>query len=990
MPHFFRAPIAFVFLSLLALGFGPLSAQPQDVYPVCPTGTNEARSLNGHWHFKYIAGSDLGADANFQNPAFTDTSWKTIVVPGHWELQGFAKPQYAKVDDGTGLYRQVFRVPPSWRGERIFLRFDGVLYGFHAWVNGTEIGSWASAYNPAAFDVTDALKPSGDNLLAVKVSTHSHGFEFDTNDCWALSGIYRDVTLFAVPTVHVTGFKSFTRLQPDGTVILHVAVGTSMPTTGKGILRTPDGESVGEFQFTSETDTTIEVAHPELWSAETPTLYTLELTLISGQQISEKIGLREVTIVDGVLQLNGRPVKLRGADHHDIWPVNGRVATEALMRRDLELMRAANINFIRTSHYPPHPRFLELCDEMGFYVMDEVPFGFGDEHLKDPAYQETLLTRARATVHRDRNRPCVIIWSVGNENPNTPLTFATGQEVKKLDPSRPICFPQVGSYFARSYHELPDWVDIYAPHYPEVATVARYAHELTRPVIFTEYAHALGLASDRIETEWAIMQASPRIAGGAVWMFQDQGILRISDKPVDRSAPTIDVWPDATHFFDTSGNGGMDGIVYSDRTPQTDYWEVRKAYSPVQIAARDIVIRPDEKTITVQLENRFDFRSLDGITLTWTFVRNGSPVAKGDVNLHAGSHAKEDITLQIPNELSHPDGNFDWLELHCLNEQRTSFYERTLRLKKNSTGTLHDSIEAELASGKLEVHESPDAVKIIHDTFTFSLLRKTGAVQLRDAAGTILASGFLPHAGRKFTEAERLRALKSSIWQGALLTPAEPPKIEIHRDDGGISLVISGRYPRSDAAGQSLSGTHTLRVKNNGMIEVDYDFNADAGSTGHLLEAGLAVLAPRPATEFRWVGAGPYAGYPGKEALNEFGIFHLTRDDLHFQGNRRGVELAALTRTTGEGLVILSPDPTNIAVEKETDGIVMSHNALLSGLGNKGVGPETNIAAKSAHITGHFTVVPLTSAWPGALIRWLGSPTATVSAFHPFYHSYDQ
>ncbi len=990
MPRFSRTPITFVFTSLLALGCGLLSAQPQDVYPVRPAGANEARSLNGSWHFKYIAGSDLGAEANFQNSTFADASWKTITVPGHWELQGFAKPRYAQVDDGTGLYREVFQVPPSWQGQRVFLRFDGVLYGFHAWVNGIEIGSWASAYNPSSFDITDALKPSGDNLLAVKVSTHSHGFEFDTNDCWALSGIYRDVTLFAVPTVHVTGFKSFTQLQSNGTAILHVAVDTNTPATGKGTLRTIDGQTVGEFAFTSQTDTTITVTHPQLWSAERPTLYTLELALASGQQITEKIGLREVTIVGGVLQLNGRPIKLHGADHHDIWPVNGRVATEELMRRDLELMRAANINFIRTSHYPPHPRFLELCDEMGFYVMDEIPFGFGDEHLRDPAYQETLLTRARATVHRDRNRPCVLIWSVGNENPNTPLTFATGQEVKKLDPSRPICFPQVGSYFAKSYHELPDWVDIYAPHYPEVATVAKYARELTRPIIFTEYAHALGLASGRIEAEWAIMQASPRIAGGAVWMFQDQGILRTSEKPVDRSAPTITVWPDATHFYDTSGNGGMDGIVYSDRTPQTDYWEVRKAYSPVHIAARDIALRSDEKTISVQLENRFDFRSLDGMTLTWAFVRNGSSIANGTVSLHAAAQATEAVMLQIPNELSNADGNYDWLELRCLNEQGTSFYERTLRLRRNSPSTPSNLIESELTAGKLEVRESPDAVKIIHDKFTLSLSRKTGEAQLTDAAGTILAAGFLPHVGRKFTEAERLRALKSSIWQGALVTAAEPPKIEIHHDADGISIVVSGRYARPDTAGQFLSGTYTLHVKNNGGIEVNYEFHPDAGSTGHLLEAGLALLVPTAASEFRWIGTGPYAGYPGKEALNEFGIFHLTREDLHFQGNRRGVELAALTRPAGEGLVIISPDPTDIAVEKENDGTMLSHNALLSGLGNKGVGPETAIAAESARIAGHFTVVPLNSAWPAALTRWLGSPTATVNAFQPFYHSYDQ
>jgi beta-galactosidase len=977
-------------LTWVAILSARLSAQPQEIYPVRPGGANEAASLDGRWRFKYIAGSALGSDGAFQQPDFADDTWKTIAVPGHWELQGFAEPQYARIDEGTGLYRRTFRVSPQWTGQRIFLHFDGVLYGFDAWVNGIKVGSWASAYNPVAFDITDALKPDGDNLLAVKVSTHSHGFDFDINDCWALSGIYREVTLFAVPAIHFTGFRSSTTLTSDGTAVLHVAVDTNTATTGQGTLRTSDGTSVAEFGFSSHTDNKITVAHPQLWTAETPALYTLELTLASGQRISEKIGLREVAIVNGVLQLNGCPIKLHGADHHDIWPVNGRVATEELMRRDLELMRAANINFIRTSHYPPHPRFLELCDEMGFYVMDEVPFGFGDEHLTDPTYQTDLLTRAHATVHRDRNRPCVIVWSVGNENPNTPLTFATGQEVKKLDPSRPICFPQVGSYFAKSYHELPDWVDIYAPHYPTVATVANYSKELTRPIIFTEYAHALGLATDRVEAEWALMQASPRIAGGAVWMFQDQGILRTSAQPVDPQAPNISVWPDATHYYDTSGNGGMDGIVYSDRTPQTDYWEVRKVYSPVQIAAREIEIQPGDKTLSLQLENRFDFRSLTGMTLAWTMVRNGNPVSNGTVKLQATAHAHESVTVPIPRELAETSNYFDWLEIHVLDEHNTSIQERTIRLRQNPRPSPLRLLEAELPEGTLQVDESTDTVKVTQGKFVLSVSRKNGEARLSDAAGTTLVSGLLPHAGRKFTEAERLRAVKSPLWQGQLLHPVEPPHVEVRRESGAVSLIMSGRYARTDAPGQFISGTHTLRMNSNGMVQVDYDFRPDAGSTGHILEAGLAMMTPVDATEFRWLGAGPYAGHPGKEALNEFGIFHLTREDLHFQGNRRDVELAALTLSSGTGVLLISPSPADVAVEWTSDGTVLSHNALLSGLGNKGVAPETNISANSAHITGHFTLLPLSESWPASLLQWLGGPTTTVKAFHPFYHSYDQ
>jgi len=248
------------------------------------------------------------------------------------------------------------------------------------------------------------------------------GWEFDTNDCWGLAGIFRDVTVFAVPPAHLQSYTARTTLAADGSARLDIAALTSAPAGLSGRLLAPDGRLIREFPFSTNENVSsaaaVVVDHPRLWTAETPELYTLELTVSARRQhpqiVRERIGLREVSIQKGVLRLNGRPIKLHGVDHHDIWPDVGRAATEEHLRRDLGLIKAANCNFIRTSHYPPHPRLIELCDELGIYVMNEVPFGFGDDHLTDPGYQEILFNRARATVRRDRNRPSVIIWSVGN------------------------------------------------------------------------------------------------------------------------------------------------------------------------------------------------------------------------------------------------------------------------------------------------------------------------------------------------------------------------------------------------------------------------------------------------------------------------------------------------------------------------------------------------------------------------------------------------
>jgi beta-galactosidase len=979
----------------------PASAQPQTVYPVRHGPASQ--SLNGTWTFKYVAGSDPGADGKFFEPAFDAAAWATIPVPSHWELQGFAEPKYGnKLADGTGLYRTTFHVPDNWAGgHRVFLRFDGVLYGFDAWVNGVKVGSWASSYNPVTFDVTDALKPGAANVLAVQVTTRSKGWEFDTNDCWALSGIYRDVTLFSTPATHFKDYTARTTLQPDGSAELHLDVqadrGTdTAPAVVTGRLVSPADGSVREFQFPLGADahgeTTLTIPHPALWTAETPSLYPLELALQVGgqsiQQISEKIGLRQVTIEQGVLKLNGVAIKLHGADHHDLSPDVGRALTEEHMLKDLALIKAANINFIRTSHYPPHPRFIELCDEQGIYVMCEVPFGYGDEHLTDASYQDILLTRARATVMRDKNRPSVIVWSVGNENPNTPLTFATGREVKRLDPTRPICYPQVGSYFGRTYADLPDFVDIYSPHYPVASTLRDYAKKLTRPIIVTEYAHQLGLASDRVQEEWEIMQANERYAGGSVWMFQDQGLLRTADRPYDRLTPTHYVWVDSRHYYDTSDMDGVDGIVYSDRTPQTDYWQVRKVYSPVQFPERSQAVHPGAQDITLQVENRFDFRTLAGINLLWSLQKNGVIQQSGVQPLKAAPHGHESVAIAV----TLPDGSAGdvyALETSCVDETGRRFYERTIRLDQSPVGGRAAQLVAGLPSSGPKMTEAGPEVRIGNGSFEVRLNRQTGSLTLRDSHGQILADGLYPHVGRRFTMAEEVRARTTPIWKGSFLQNPIEPKVEVSTTAGGVQLTVHGKYPRNDLPEQFLEGEYTLLVTNHGSLEVTYNY-APTKATGTFLEVGLSLVAPASASELRWVGQGPYAGYPGKDRLNEFGLHHLNREDIRFQGNRREVEVAVLSSPAGTGLAVTG-EAMDLAVENTADGVILSHNALLSGRGNKGSNPDAPLKADAIkQITGKFTLIPLDAKWPALLTQWFGQPSQPVEVQHPFYQSYDQ
>ncbi len=976
----------------------------------CPDGAADfSRSLNGVWNFKYIPALDAGPDERFFAPEFDAAAWKPITVPGHWELQGFAEPRYeGDLQEGLGLHRRAFRVDQSWRGRRVFLRFEGVLYGFTVYVNGKTVGEWASGFNQSTFDITDALTADGaENILAVRVSTRSKGWDFDTMDCWSISGIYRDVTLFSLPEAHLKDYTTRTTLLPDGSARLDVDLVASAAGRVEGRLLAPDGATAGLITVSvpadGRTSAALIVEHPALWSAESPSLYRLELAFESAEgesvhRVATRVGVRQVAIEDGVLKLNGSPIKLRGVNHHEIWP-EGRVSTEENTRRDLTLIRDANINFVRTSHYPPHPRLLELCDEMGLYVLDEVPFIHGRQHLKDPAYQETLYTRARATVARDKNHASVLFWSVGNENPVNELGNNTGKLVKQLDPTRPVMFPTIGSYFAENHPRMSDAQDIYAPHYPALKRVREYARTLTRPILFTEYAHQRGLAraGTAVQDLWEQFYQSPRIAGGAVWVFQDQGLLRTTDDATGVKDGDLMAWIDAHRYYDTHGFFAMDGLVYSDRTPQTDYWLVRKVYSPVQIKERAPPARPGDQMLSFDVENRHDFRSLAGFHLVWALQQNGSVLRQGSVALAAPPKRTETVSVSVSLPAKPEDDVFTFA-LRCEDETGRSIYERDLRLDTGlSDGARLSALRASVSAGELGLDQDDDRIVVRHPGYRLELGRHTGRLALRKPDGEVLVSDFGPHTGRNPTinDMGKGRERLPELWAGSLLTEVTDLKTEARRTAEGIEITVGGRYPRPGKPEEAVVGACTLRISPDGVIEVGYDY-APEHATGELLEAGFALSVPAAQSEFRWLGEGPYAGYPGKDRLNEYGLFHLNRDDLYFPGNRRSVELALLAQPAGPGLLLVGSRLT-VDLEKQGEATILSHLACVPGErgAQEGQGENVDIssrlkAASLNTISGRFILLPLSSEWPGPLVRWFGAPDRRVPVLKPFLRSYDQ
>ena len=667
-------------------------AQVKDAFSgILPvTDRTQTQSLNGTWQLKVIEGISDKTDV-----PQADATWGTIPVPGCWEAYGFCKPSYDHAAALTGYYRTAFTLPDTWRGQRVAIRFDGVLYGYDLFLNGRFVGSWRSGYNTAVFDLTPYLdRKASRQQLAMRVISQFRGSDFDYNDDWAPTGIFRDVTLMAYPDVHLSDLTIRTRLTGEVSVDVQIAHADSKTRVEHDILDA-QGRLVGHDR----------VEKPHLWTAETPYLYTLRTRLLHKgkllQTFTHRFGFRQLTVEGNILKLNGTAIKLRGVTSHATDPRTVKVVSDSLTLRDMQLMKEASVNYIRTSHYPREPRFYELADSLGFYVIDEVPFGFGDKNLHDSTFYAQLQQRAQATVRRDKNHPSVLIWSLGNENPLTDICIRLGDYVKReLDASRPVCYPQVGSYFRRFNYDFPKVADIYAPHYPTTGQLADFYQRADRPVVFTEYCHTLGISFEDHDRQWEIIERTPCIAGGSVWEWVDQGM---PFKTGGTAAPfrpygyeeRVFTSPDGG--FEMFGNKGTDGLLYADRTPLPNYYELQHNYA--RAAVTDSIFRG-----TLHIRNRYDFLNLkDNVTIAWTLTADRDTVAKGAFSPDCRPHTTVAYPLQLPASL-YTAGRLCLLQLSFTDAQGHTFLRQTLPVEGTSAQPLAQRILGALPPSSL----SPD------------------------------------------------------------------------------------------------------------------------------------------------------------------------------------------------------------------------------------------------------------------------------------------
>ncbi len=614
-------------------------------------------SLNGTWRF-HLDANPASAVQGFESPAFDDSAWDDIPVPSNWQLQGdiargqhrYDKPMYTNVqypfpidrlpgvpldDNPTGHYRRSFTVPEEWAGRRLFLTFDGVDSAFYVWLNGRMLGFSKDSRLPAEFDITDFVQP-GANLLALRVLRWSDGSYVEDQDFWRLSGIFRDVTLWSAPTLHIRDFAVVTELDAayrDATLHLRGQIRNyrtdAQACRLEAQLLDPQGQPVFAQPLTAtanlnangETSVTLSapVSNPAKWSAEHPTLHTLLLSLYGAdgsllEVESCRVGFRCVEIRDGLLLVNGVRVLLKGVNRHEHDPETGHTVGEALMIQDIRLMKQHNINAVRTSHYPNHPRWYELCDEYGLYLYDEANIeshGVWDRLTKDPLWEAAFLDRVSRMVERDKNHPSVIVWSLGNESGYGRNHAACSAWVRANDPTRPV-----------HYHPAEDapTIDILGPMYPSVQKIIDMAQVPgeTRPVIMCEYAHSMGNSSGNLVEYWQAVDDYPRLQGGFIWDWVDQGVRRVSEEG-------IEWWAYGGDFGDTPNDNNFccNGLIHSDRTPHPGLIEYKKVLEPVRVTP--IALAAGRFAV----QNRYHFSDLSHLSVRWDVEAEGVQVASG-------------------------------------------------------------------------------------------------------------------------------------------------------------------------------------------------------------------------------------------------------------------------------------------------------------------------------------------------------------------------
>ncbi len=895
--------------------------------------SNRFLSLNGWWKFNWV---ERPADKpkDFFSPTYDDSSWKPFEVPGVWEVNGYGdaiytntsyefsylmKPAPPKVPvdyNPVGSYRRTITIPENWKDKEVYVQFGAVRSNLFVWVNGKFVGYSEDSKLPAEFNLTKFVKP-GENLIAFQSMRWCDGSYLECQDMWRVSGVTRDVYLYCREPKHIRDIQVMPDLDSD---YKNGSLNISYELIGKvkdfklsfelldANKKTVASQELKPLQNIGELF--VKLDNPAKWTAETPNLYTLMVTLTDSkgnvaEVIPQTVGFRKVEIRNAQLLVNGKPILIKGVNRHEMDPLTATWVSRERMEQDIKIFKELNINALRTCHYPDDPYIFELCNKYGIYVVGEADIeshgmGYGKNSLaKFPEWYQAHLDRFSRMIERDKNQPSIIIWSMGNEagdGINFEQMYAWG---KKRDTSRPIQYERAG---------LSAHTDIYCPMYDAPWDLEKYAaSNPTRPLIQCEYAHAMGNSEGGFKEYWDIYRKYPMLQGGFIWDFVDQSLRKY-----DENGDLIFAYGGDYGKNLPSDNNFLDnGVVSPDRVFNPHAHEVQKGYQNILTTLKSA----SSGAISVYNENFFI--DLKNYLLEWKLVADGVPVQSGMIdNLNAGPQATQDVTLG-----------------YTLPEKAKELFLNVTYTLKNRTGLLPAG--QEVAWEQLEVKEAALQPVKLSKTKEVVTVKESGNFLIIDGTFTQIifdeSTGYLTQITHRGLNLIRNgEALRPNFWRAptdndyganrqkrlvAWKNSTRMPGFKSFKfDKKENNILVTAEYSLPEVAS---SLTLQYEINSRGQILVNQkltvDKSADIKKMPVPLRFGMQLTLPDQFNQIRYYGRGPWENYWDRKYSSPVGIYDQTVGEQYFPyirpqetGNKSDIRWWQLTDLDGRGLKITS------------------------------------------------------------------------------------
>uniref|UniRef100_UPI003217EB1E glycoside hydrolase family 2 TIM barrel-domain containing protein n=1 Tax=uncultured Draconibacterium sp. TaxID=1573823 RepID=UPI003217EB1E len=911
------------------------------------------KSLNGTWQF-HLAQNPSERPFWFFKNDFDTREWDKIQVPANWEMSGFDYPIYTNVKyphaktppliqehyNPVGSYKRTFEVPSEWAGDDIIIHFGAVSSCMNLWINEQFVGYSEDSKTPAEFNITNYLK-SGVNTMAVEIFRWSDASYMEDQDFWRMSGITRDVYLKARNKQAVKDFRigsTLDRTYTNGVFDLAIDLSNNAELTVEATL-SENGTIVKEFAETTSEQAvqfSAEIPNVKQWSAEIPNLYELIITLKNAdgviEVIKQDVGFRKIEIIDATLRVNGKYIYLKGANLHEHNDKTGHVQDKETMLLDIKTMKENNLNAVRTSHYPQPELWYELCNKYGLYIVNEANIethgmGYGPETLaKNEDWKEAHMYRTRNMYQRDKNQPCVIIWSLGNESGNGPNFEATYDYLKSVDNSRPVQHEQA--------HGVGN-TDINCPMYMRMEAMEKFAKEKAdMPLIQCEYAHAMGNSVGNLQDYWDLIEKYDVLQGGFIWDWVDQGLLTTNDKGEEYWAYGGDFGPDTVP---SDGNFCNNGLVDPDRAVKPHLLEVKKVYQYIGFDAVNL------KSGTISIKNKYAFLNLSHFNFDWEVTGDGKIVDNGkleNLDLAAGESKKVNIGYTIKPE----PGVEYFLTIKASLKDKWSLVEAgSIMAKEQFELPVYKAApKANKAQFEaLELNENDATATISGKDFSITFDKKAGVISSFKKKDTeMLTSGPIPNFWRAPIDNDFGNGLhkRSRVWRKAgenrKLTHASVG------EKGKNWKEVTFKFDLTDDNDHVIAKHESnYMVYGSGDIVIKNNFKMTADELPEIVRMGMNLVMPRKFDQMSWLGRGPQESYQDRKTGAFVGTYSGSVADQYWaylrpqeNGNKTDVRWLTITDNSGKGLLFCGMPLLEVSAHhnimedfesmEKTDGII--------------------------------------------------------------------